>query len=537
MTGPAPAPAPQSVREAAFGVLREHGLITVFGNPGSTEVPMLSALPGDFRFMLSLHEASAVGIATGWALARAQPALVVLHTTAGLGNAVGALATARVNRAPLVVLVGQQDRRHLALEPFLAGHLQGLAGDYLVWRGQPPRAQDVPGALGRAYHEAVTAGGPALVIVPMDDWLAVADESRERAAPLLVKRAGTADPCSADELAALLAAARSPALVVGAGADDARTWRALTGLATRLGSPVWQEPFGARAGFPQDHPRFAGHLPASASGLRAALAAHDLVLVAGAAAFRQFGYEPGPLLELGTRVVVLTDDPAEAHRSVADTAFLGPVGPLCEAVAERVPPRPPPSRAARRPARPRRPPGPGAPMRPGHLFDALAARLPAEAVLLEESPSSRPELHDRVLAGTPFGFLSAAMGGLGFALPAAIGVRLALPGRPVVAVLGDGSSLYSPQALWTAAHYRVGVLFIILRNGGYAIMDQLARSHGGKPQWPGFDEVDLTALAASLGCAAQRVYDYEGLLRTLDDVLPALASRSDPLVIEVPVAA
>jgi benzoylformate decarboxylase len=370
----------------------------------------------------------------------------------------------------------------------------------------------------------------------MDDWLAVADESRERAAPLLVKRACAADPLAADELAALLTAARSPALVVGAGADEARTWRALTRLATRLGSPVWQEPFGARAGFPQDHPRFSGHLPASASGVREALAAHDLVLVAGAAAFRQYTYEPGRLLEPGTRVVVVTDDPAEAHRSLADAAFLGPVGPLCEAVTERVPPRRRVTRASRRGASPLPPPTLGTPMQPGHVFDALAARLPGDAVLLEESPSSRQELHDRVPVSKPFGFLSAAMGGLGFALPAAIGVRLALPSRPVVAVLGDGSSLYSPQALWTAAHYRAGVLIIILRNGGYAIMDRLAGSHGGTAPWPRFDEVDMTALAGSLGCAAQRTDDYNGLLRALDDVLPALASRSAPLVLEVPVA-
>src|SRR5450759_3224971 len=102
-------------------------------------------------------------MATGFALGRNEPALALLHTTAGLGNAVAALATARVNRAPLVVLVGQQDRRHLALEPFLAGRLHGLAGDYPVWREQPARAQDVPGALGRARHESVTARGPALV--------------------------------------------------------------------------------------------------------------------------------------------------------------------------------------------------------------------------------------------------------------------------------------------------------------------------------------------------------------------------------------
>src|SRR3954454_5955159 len=164
----------RTVREATFDVWREYGLTSIFANPGSTEIKLLTDLPDDFRFVLALHESSVVGMATGWALGRGEPALVILHTTAGLGNAVGALATARVNRAPLVAVVGQQDRRHLALDPFLAGRLQGLAGEYPVWEDQPARAQDVPGAIVRAYHEAVTGRGPAIVIVPMDDWLAPA---------------------------------------------------------------------------------------------------------------------------------------------------------------------------------------------------------------------------------------------------------------------------------------------------------------------------------------------------------------------------
>src|SRR3954467_6390116 len=143
-----------TVRDATLDPMRRHGLTTIFANPGSTEIAFLAGLPDDFEFVLGLHEAAVVGMATGYALGRAAPAFVNLHTTAGLGNAVSALATARVNRAPLVVMVGQQDRRQLAQEPFLAGRLQGLAGEYPVSVDQPVRAQDVPGALVRAYHAA-----------------------------------------------------------------------------------------------------------------------------------------------------------------------------------------------------------------------------------------------------------------------------------------------------------------------------------------------------------------------------------------------
>jgi benzoylformate decarboxylase len=215
--GEAPA---RTVRDALFDLLRERGMRTIFSNPGSTEVPLLAGLPGDLRFVLALHEGSVVGMATGAAIGSGRPAFVLLHTTAGLGNAVAALATARVNRAPLVVVVGQQDRRHLALEPFLAGRLEGLAGDYPVWVNVPARAQDVPGAVARAEHEAVTGRGPAIVVVPMDDWLAPAGEEAERPAPARVLRPAAAEPAAVEELAALLVDARAPVLVVGAGADD-----------------------------------------------------------------------------------------------------------------------------------------------------------------------------------------------------------------------------------------------------------------------------------------------------------------------------
>src|SRR6059058_3475427 len=193
-----------SVRDAAFDVFRRRGLTTLFCNPGSTEVPFLAGLPDDIRFVLGLHEGTVVGMAAGHAIGRGEPSLVLLHTTAGLGTAVSALATARVNRAPLVVVVGQQDRRHLAFEPFLAGRLAGLAGEYPVAVEQPAYAQDVPAAIERAYHAAATHRGPALVVVPMDDWDAPAEDEREDAAAGRVLRAAGVDPDAVDALAAFL---------------------------------------------------------------------------------------------------------------------------------------------------------------------------------------------------------------------------------------------------------------------------------------------------------------------------------------------
>jgi benzoylformate decarboxylase len=519
-----------TVKEAAFDVLRRHGLTTIFGNPGSTEVSLLTGLPDDLRFVLALHEGSVVGMATGWAIGRDAPALALLHTTAGLGNAVGAIATARAGRVPLVIVVGQQDRRHLALEPFLAGRLGGLAGDYPVWTDQPVRAQDVPGALARACHEAATSRGPALVVVPMDDWAAEFDGEIMAAPKRLLRLADVADHELAP-LVELLAGARSPAIVTGAGAD----WASLVSLAARLACPVFQESFGGRAGFPQDHPQYAGVLPADRTRLRAVLGAYDVVLAVGAPVFRQYPYVPGPLVPPGTFVALVTADPAEAHRSPADLAFLAPPAAVCARLAALLPAR------SGAPVTPwevpavLEPPAGGRPLRAAHVLRELARRLPADAALIEETPSSRPDLHRLVPARNPLGFVSAAMGGLGFAVPAAVGLRMALPDRPVVAVVGDGSALYGLHALWSAAHYRVGALFVVLANGRYAVMDRLADKQGGKAPWPPFTEVDMGGLARSLGCPARRVDTYDELTAVLDEVLPSLSAREEPLLLDVTV--
>jgi benzoylformate decarboxylase len=529
-------PSAATVRDATFALMRRLGMTTIFGNPGSTEIPFLADYPDDLRFVLALHEGSVVGMASGYALARGAPSLVNLHTAAGLGNAVNAIANARDCRAPLVILVGQQDRRQMALEPFLTGrHLERLAGEYPVWSHLPIRAQDVPGAIARAYNEAMAANGPALVVVPMGDWDEPADPLAP-SPPAQIVRAGAVGSHEVAELAILIADAQSPALVVGAGADTPEGWSAVVALAERLGCPVWQEPFGSRAGFPQDHRLFAGHLSWRRRLMRETLASHDLVLVLGTNAFRLYLLEElEPPVKPGTRVAVITETASEAHRSLADFALVAPVATACSALAEQVRPRadrtPGPMR---RPAAPD-PPAPGEPLQAGHVLAALADRLPRDAVLVEESPSSRPELLERIQVREPLGFVSCANGALGFGLPGALGLRMGLPGRPVVAVLGDGSSMYAIQALWSAAHYHVGALLIVMANGSYAVMDELARRRGGRAAWPTFGAVDVAGIAESLGCPATRVRTHDELLSALDDVLPELAKRAEPLLLQVSV--
>jgi benzoylformate decarboxylase len=526
-----------TVREATFDVMRRLGMTTIFGNPGSTEIPFLTGLPPDLEFVLGLHEGSVVGIASGYALAREQPAFVNLHTAPGLGNAINAIANARDCGAPLVVVVGQQDRRQLPYEPFLTGHgLERLAGEYPVWAALPVRAQDVPGTIARAHHEALAQRGPALVVVPMSDWSERADPVAA-GTPERVVRAGSIAEAELGGLVELVAESAAPAIVVGGGSDSEAGWLAVVELAERLGAPVWQESFTSRVGFPQDHPLFAGHLPWRRAEIRRSLAAHDLVLAVGTSAFKLYLLdEPGPIVAPQTRLAVITAAASEAHRSPCELAVVGPVAPACLALARSLPHRNGrPHKPFARPPAPE-PPAPGESLRATHVLSALAARIKPETVLVEETPSSQPELYRRVAVRSPAGYFSAANGGLGFGLAGSIGLRMGFPDRPVVGIVGDGASMYTIQSLWSAARYGVGVLLIVMANGAYAVMDKQAADRGQPAPWPALERIDIAGIARCLGCEAMRIESHEELTAALDEVLPGLAGRGAPLVLEVAVS-
>jgi len=301
-------------------------------------------------------------------------------------------------------------------------------------------------------------------------------------------------------------------------------------LAERLGAPVWQEAFGARAGFPQDHRLFRGQLSASRTGARGALQGADVVIVVGAAAFRQYAYEPGRMVDAKTRVVVITADGAEADRSVADLAVVGEPAAVVEALVRELGES---DGIEASQTNRHRPAVDSDAFDAAAVFDVLVDVLPDDAVIVEESPSSRPQLHERVPARRPLGFVSAAMGGLGFAMPASIGIKLALPERPVVAVVGDGSAMYAIQSLWTAAHRGVGIVCVVMANGRYAVMDGLAEAAGGKPVWPDFCDVSVGRLAEAFGCAVVPVGDSAALRDALADT----GERTHPLVIVATVPA
>jgi benzoylformate decarboxylase len=507
-----------TVRAATLDIFRAHGMTTIFGNPGSTELPMLANLPDDFTYVLGLQEQAVVGMADGYAQATGRPTHVNLHTAPGVGNAVGAIFTAKVNKAPLVITAGQQVRAQVTHEALLTNRDATLGPQpYVKWSHEPPRAQDVPGAIGRAIHHAtLPPRGPAFVSIPMDDWTAEADEDRAvHARRRMVGGRAVPDPVGLAQLASLLESARNPVMVAGPDIDASGGWNAAVALAEKQRLPVWASPptASSRIGFPERHPNFVGILPPAIGPLAQTLEGHDLVLVAGSYVFPYYPYVPGPLLPEGTTLVLLTSDPDEAARAPMGDALVGDVALALQELAELV------GESDRRAPDPRPDPPtpePQDPMSGSQAMAVLADVWPDGGIAVAEAPSSSSALRNRLRLSEPGSYYQSGSGGLGFAISAAVGVQLGQPERPVVCVVGEGSAQYGITALWTAVAYKVPVTFLVLRNQEYMILKWFAAFEQveGAPglELPG---LDTAAVARAYGMPASDASTPEELAEAL----------------------
>jgi benzoylformate decarboxylase len=517
-----------TIREETFRLLRSLGLTTVFGNPGSTELPFLQHFPDDFTYVLALQEASVVAMADGFAQASGHPALVNLHTAPGVGNAMGSIITAYQNKTPLVITAGQQVRAMMALEPLLfARDAVELPKPYVKWSYEPVRAQDVPLAMARAYFIANQhPRGPVFLSLPMDDW---EQEATEPFQPREVSHRTAPDPVALQGVAKQLTSKKKIALVVGAEADRADAWESLVALAERLLADVWAAPLASRKGFPEQHPLFRGNLPPAIKPLANKLAAYETVLVVGAPIFLYYPYAPGSILKAGISLLHITNDPDEAARAPMGISVVADIALATELLLALLPassqdqlPEPLP--------RPTMPPA-QTPITPAYLMHTLASILPADAIIVDESPSTRGAVQRHIPSTTSGSWYTAGSGGLGFALPAAIGIQLAQPERRVICVLGDGSSMYSVQALWTAAQYHTPVVFVVLRNSEYAILKAFANFEQVNNKLPGLDlpDLDIVQIARGFGCEAWSVKQPEELKASLQHAL----HLAQPVVVEV----
>ncbi len=514
-----------TVREATFALLRAFGMTSIFGNPGSTELLLFRDLPPDFRYILGLQESVVLGMADGYAQATHRAAVVSLHSAGGVGHAMGNLVTAFKNRTPLVILSGQQARSLLPGEPYLFNDQAAeLPRPYVKWSREPARPEDVPAAIARAYYLAMAPpAGPTLVSVPTDDW----DRPACLIEPRTVSTALGADPDLLARVGRALARARSPAFIAGSAVDREGAFGDVVALAEAHQARVWAPPMSHRCGFPETHPLFAGFLPAAREGIVAALSGHDVILSLGAPVFTYHVPGAGPHLPPGTELFQLTDDPAAAAWTPLGTAVLTSIRPAARVLLGHRP-------AAPRPAPPTRAAAPtvsaGETITVAYLMATLAGVRPAASVIVEEAPSSRPVMCDYLPNERPESFYTTASGAIGHGLPAAVGQALGRPGDRVIAVIGDGSAMYSIQALWSAAELDLPLTVIIVNNHGYVTVDRFAERYGmSKPPGTVLGGLDFTLLARAQGCAAARVERPAELAAVLRR---ALASPA-PFLVEV----
>jgi benzoylformate decarboxylase len=337
-------------------------------------------------------------------------------------------------------------------------------------------------------------------------------------------RAG-ADPALVRALAQRLAAARSPVLVAGGDIDASGGWEAAVALAETARLPVWAAPAtgGGRIGFPEDHPHFQGVLPPAVGPVSETLAGHDLILVAGSSVFAYYPNIPGPLLPEGAALVAITSDPDEAARAPMGDAIVADVKLTLEALLAELEPS---QRDAPAPRPPAEEVEESDPMSPSAAIAALADVFPADGVVVPESPATTFAIRARLRLSRPGSYYFTAGGGLGFGLPASIGVQMAQPDRPVVCVLGEGSAQYAIQSFWTAVAYDVPVTFLVLRNEEYAILKwfgQIEQVTGA----PGLDlpALDVASVARGYGVESVRVDDRAALTEALRDGIAAPAPR------------
>ncbi len=535
-------------KTALLELLKQEGVRVMFGNPGTTELPLMDALAAEteLRYVLALQEAPAMAMTDGYAQASGSLGVVNLHVAPGLGNALGMLYDAQKAGAPILVTAGQHEQTFNITEPLLWADLPTIARPFVKWAYEVRRLADLPRAVHRAVKTALAPPtGPVFLSLPSD--VMTASGEIELGAPTRIADGVRGDAAAVTRAAEMLARARHPVIIAGDAVPQSGALEELVRLAEALGAPVYDEGMASRAMFPSSHPLYRGSFARLPAVIRGIMQHHDLLLSVGADLFTLS--LPGevealpdemPVIHLDTdpwelgknypaKVAILGDPRAtlpellralERAMSVADRqhagvrlekaradggAALARLRASAEAAADRLP------------------------IQPLSLLHAIAGLLPKDAVVVDETVSSGAGLRRLLQSDDAQSFFGLRGGGIGWGLPAAVGIKLALPDRPVVALIGDGSALYTIQGLWTAAHEKLAVVFVILNNSSYRILKQRTNAMQAlaaqTDRYVGMDldnpRVDFVSVARGLGIAAHRATTLEDVRGLVADALRA----------------
>jgi benzoylformate decarboxylase len=545
-----------SGKRAFLALLKQEGVELIFGNPGTTELPLMDALAVEtgLRYVLALQEAAVMAMADGYAQASGRLAVANVHVAPGLGNAMGMLYDAQKAQAPILLTAGQHDQSFTFSEPILWADLPTIARPFVKWSAEVRRIEDLPRAVHRAAKTALAPPtGPVFLSLPADVLNAEAD--LDLGAPTRVAAGLRGDAAAIAAAAALLAQAERPLIIAGDAVAQRRAHAELVALAELLGAPVYAEGIANTASFPASHPLYRGAMVRLAPAIRTVLQQHDLLLSVGGDLFTLSLPSHVDPVPPGLPIIHLDVDPWEIGKNyAANPAILGdPKASLPEltaALAQRMNPE----QRARAKARfdqtrkavaaereqlqtKARAEAGKTPIRPLALLQAVSQALPPDAVVVEEAVSSGAGLRQLMRSDDPQSLFGLRGGGIGWGLPAAIGVKLALPDRPVVALIGDGSAMYTCQALWTAAHDKVAVVFLILNNRSYRILKQRTNAMQGfaaqTDRYVGMDltdpAIDYVGLARSLGVKSARAT----ALSEVVDLLRQALAQGGPFLIDI----
>jgi benzoylformate decarboxylase len=543
-------------RTAFLSLLASEGVDVMFGNPGTTELAIMEALAhqSQIGYVLGLQESIVVAMADGYARASNRLAACNVHVAPGLGNAMGSLYNARFYGSPVIVTAGQQEQGHGLKEPLLYAPLVPIAQPLVKWAVEVTRVQDLPRVLRRAATVATTPPtGPVFISLPGD--ILDAEAPLDMGHPTRVDAATRPADAALERLADVLLQARNPVLIAGHEINTRDALQEAGALAEALGAPVYQQTVPYAAQFLSEHPAFVAALTRNQQQVRDALSPHDLIVFLGADQLRMSVYSPIEPLPDGVRVVQIGEREWELGKNYpAELALNADVKETLRALLPVLTRKRSAERTAQAAARlaelvktnwtARRErlvqdalkATHARPMDPRVLMMRIADTLPREAVVVEEAVLSGLPLLNFLPLRDRDSYFGLASGGIGFAMGGAVGVGLALRSRPVVALVGDGSAMYSIQALWTAANLKLPITYVIANNRGYRILKERLKSMRGTERFIGMDlrqpEIDFVALSQSLGVPAQRIDDPDAVA----PALKAAIASGGPSLLDVRVA-
>jgi benzoylformate decarboxylase len=528
-------------------MLINHGVEYIFGNPGTTELPLIDAIQDhpQLKYMLALQEGVAVAMADGFARATRRPAFVNLHIAGGLANGISQLYNAYRGGTPMVLTAGQSDTRMFMEEPVLSGNLVEMCRQYTKWSAEVLHGRNVPTAIRRAFRIASTPPtGPVFLSLP---WNAMDEEiEQDLSVPSPVYSRLRPDSKAIEQASRLLAGAKNPLMIVGDRIAQAGAVSDAIKVAELLGAVVVTQSF-SEVNFPTGHPQFRGSLNVDSHDARETLRRHDVILAVGCDLFPQFLYVPD-LFSGKEQVVHLDVSVREIGKNhPVEVGVLGDIQVgLAEIYTTLESSMSPGGRAEAETragemghAKTKEREGfmAGArktwdqsPIDPQRLFLELKAVLPRNAIIASEAVTSSRPLFSAIDFNEPGSFYNARGYALGWGIGGALGIKLANPDRPVVGVVGDGAAMYSIQGLWTAAQYNLPVTYIICNNHSYRILKHFLLNYyypalgfkDRKSEFTGMNfelPFDCATVAEGFGVRGFRVDGPEALKPTLEQAL------------------